>query len=119
MFADPQSVTYATVAKPLPAVGRGSDSSSYKLNDSGTVYALLLSHQFKPRRTRAVARLQRDAFASDPIVPTQNLLASMTATLTVDFPTTGLTAADAQNLANCLIAWATSANVLKLLNGET
>jgi len=66
-----------------------------------------------------VARLQRDAFASDPIVPTQNLLASMTATLTVDFPTTGLTAADAQNLANCLIAWATSANVLKLLNGET
>jgi len=43
----------------------------------------------------------------------------MTSTLTIDFPTTGLTAADAQNLANALIAWATSANILKLANGET
>jgi hypothetical protein len=119
MFADPQSVTYATVAKSLPAVGRGTESSQYKLNDSGTVYVLGLSHQFKPRRTRAVARLQRDAFAADPLVPTNNLLASMTATLTMDFPTTGLTAADAQNLANCLVAWATSANIIKLCNGET
>jgi hypothetical protein len=119
MFSDPQSVTYATVAKSLPAVGRGPEFSQYKLNDAGVVYTLHLSHQFKPRRTRAVARLQRDAFASDPLVPTSNLLASMTSTLTVDFPTTGLTAADAQNLANALVAWATSANILKLANGET
>lgn len=119
MFADPQSVTYATVAKSLAATGRGTDSSQYKLNDAGTVYQLSLSHQFKPQRTRAVARLQRDAFAADPLVPAQNLLASMTATLTIDFPTTGLTAADAQNLGNCLIAWASSANLLKILNGET
>jgi hypothetical protein len=119
MFADPQSLTYATVSKVLPATGRGTDSSAYKLNDSGTVYSLALSHGFKPRRTRAVARLQRDAFASDPVVPAQNLLASMTATLTIDFPTVGLTATDAQNLANCLVAWSTPANLLKLLNGET
>jgi hypothetical protein len=119
MFADPLSITYATVAKSLPAVGRGTDSSQYKLNDSGTVYTLSLSHQFKPRRTRAVARLQRDAFAADPLVPTSNTLASMTTTLTIDFPTTGLTAADAQNLANALTGFATSANILKLCNGET
>jgi hypothetical protein len=119
MFADPQSVTYATVAKSLAATGRGVDSSQYKLNDTGTIYQLNLSHQFKPRRTRAVARLQRDAFASDPLIPTQNLLASMTATITVDFPTVGLTASDAQNLAVCLVGWASSANLLKLLNGET
>lgn len=119
MFADPQSVTYATVAKSLVAVGRNSDTSRYRLNDSGTIYQLDLSHSFKPRRTRAVARLQRDAFAADPLVPTSNTLASMTSTLTIDFPTTGLTAADAQNLANALIAWATSANILKLANGET
>jgi hypothetical protein len=50
---------------------------------------------------------------------TSNVLASMTTTITVDFPTTGLTVTDAQALANALIAWATSANVLKLVSGET
>lgn len=118
MFADPQSVTYSTVAKSLPAIGRGDDSSEYKLNDSGVVYDLLLQHQFKARN-RAVVRLRRDSYASDPIVPTNNVLASMTATLTIDFPNVGLTPADAQALALALVGWATSANILKLVNGET
>jgi len=118
MFADPQSVTYATVAKSLPAIGRNETQSEYKLNDSGVVYDLILAHQFG-KRNRAVARLRRDSFASDPLVPANNILGSMTATLTVDFPTVGLTAADAQALAKALIAWATDANVLKLVNGET
>lgn len=118
MFADPQSVTYATVAKSLPAIGRSANLSEYKLNDSGVIYDLTLSHQFA-KRNRAVARLRRDSYASDPVVPTQNILASMTATLTVDFPTIGLTAADAQNLAKALRDWATDSNILKLVNGET
>lgn len=118
MFSDPQSITYATVAKSLPAIGRGENDSEYQLNDAGTIYNLSLSHQFKARN-RVVARLQRTVYAPDPLVPAQNILASATATVTVDFPNTGLTAADAQNLANALIAWATSANILKLLNGET
>lgn len=119
MFADPQSVTYATVAKSLVRTGTDKDASRYRLNDSGTTYTLDLSHQLKPTRTRAVSRLQRDSFVTDPLVPANSIAASMTATLTIDFPTAGLTAADAQNLANALIAWATSANILKLANGET
>lgn len=119
MFADPQSITYATVAKALVSTGGDGDKTRYRLNDSGVVYTLDLSHQLKPTRTRAVARLQRDSFVSDPLVPANSIAASMTATLTIDFPTVGLTAADAQSLANALIAWATSANVLKLANGET
>jgi len=118
MFTDPQSVTYATVAKSLPTVGRGTDTSVYKLNDSGVVYTMTLGHQFK-RRNRVVARLQRDSFASDPLVPSQNVLASMTATFTMDFPTTGLTTADAQALGAALRDWLTNANILKLANGET
>lgn len=118
MFSDPQSVTYATVAKSLPAVGRTDTQSEYKLNDSGVVYDLILSHQFKARN-RVVARLKRDSFASDPIVPAQNILASMTATLTIDFPAVGLTPTDAQALAKALVGWASDANVLKLCNGET
>jgi len=118
MFADPQSVTYATVAKSLPAIGRTAELSEYKLNDTGVIYDLTLSHQFKARN-RAVARLRRDAFATDPIKPAQNILASMTATFTLDFPVSGYTAADAQALGNALVAWLTSGNILKLANGET
>lgn len=118
MLADPQTVTYATVAKNLPAIGRSENQSEYKLNDSGVVYDLILSHQFKARN-RVVARLRRDAFSADPLVPTQNILASMTATLTIDFPTVGLTATDAQALAKALRDWATDATILKLVNGET
>lgn len=118
MFADPQSVTYATVAKSLPAVGRSDSQSEYKLNDSGVVYDLVLAHQFKARN-RVVARLRRDSFASDPLVPAQNILASATVTLTIDFPNVGLTPVDAQSLAKALIGWCSDANILKLVNGET
>jgi hypothetical protein len=118
VFADPQTVTYATVAKSLPAIGRSENQSEYKLNDSGTVYDLILSHQFKSRN-RCVARLRRDAFSSDPLVPAQNILASATVTLTIDFPQVGLTATDAQNLAKALVGWLSDANILKLVNGET
>lgn len=118
MFADPQSVTYATVAKSLPTIGRSETESEYKLNDSGVVYDLILSHQFKTRN-RVVARLRRDSYASDPLVPAQNVLASMTGTFTLDFPNVGLTAVDVQNLGKALVAFLSDANILKLVNGET
>lgn len=118
MFADPQSVTYNAVAKSLPATGRTDTTSTYALNDSGVTYLLTLSHQFKTRN-RVVARLQRSAYASDPLVPAQNILASATATLTMDFQNTGMTAADVQLLGKALVAWASDANLLKLVNGET
>lgn len=118
MFTDPQSVTYNTVAKSLPAISRSEEASTYALNDSGVQYTLKLSHQFKGRN-RVVARLQRDAYASDPLVPTQNILAGATATFTIDFPRIGMTPADAQSLAKALVGWLSDANVLKLVNGET
>jgi len=118
MFADPTSVTYATVAKSLARIGSTDTQSEYKLNDSGVVYDLILSHQFS-KRNRVVARLRRDAAVTDPLVPAQNILASMTASFTIDFPTTGYTVADAQNLGNALTAFLTSGNILKLANGET
>lgn len=118
MFADPQSVTYATVAKSLPAIGRGDSQSDYKLNDSGVVYSFTVAHQYG-KRNRFVMRLKRDSFVADVLVPSQNIAASMTATFTIDHPTVGLTAADAQSLAKALRDWATDANLLKVLNGET
>lgn len=118
MFTDPQSVTYAAAAKSLPAISRGETSSVYKLNDAGVVYDLTIAHQFKARN-RVNVRLRRDAYATDPLVPTSNLLASMTASFTMDFPTTGYTAADATALGKALVGFLTDANLLKVANGET
>lgn len=118
MLADPQSVTYATVAKSLVKIGSSDTTSEYKLNDSGVVYDLIVSHQFA-KRNRVNVRLRRDSYVSDPLVPANSIAASMTASFTLDFPTSGLTTADAQNLGNALVAWLTSANILKVANGET
>ncbi|DAD51859.1 TPA_asm: coat protein [ssRNA phage Zoerhiza.2_11] len=118
MFPDPQPVTYNTVAKSLPAVGRSADQSVYKLNDAGTVYELTLSRSNKARN-RSVARLQRTLAVTDPIVPAQNITASATVTFTMDFPTAGLTLADVQSLGKAMVGFLTDANLLKLAGGET
>jgi len=119
MFTDPQSVTYATVAKSLPAIGRNDLQSEYKLNDSGgVVYDLILGHQFKARN-RVFARLRRDSIQTDPLIPAQNIPAGMTATLTLDYPSVGLVNTDVQSLAKALVAFCSDANLLKLINGET
>jgi hypothetical protein len=118
VLSDPQSVTYAAVAKSLPKIGGDSESSTYRLNDAGTIYTLVVSHAFK-RRNRAVARLTRDSYVADPLISANSIAAGMTATVTLDFPTAGLLPADVQSLANALTAWFTSAQALKLINGET
>lgn len=118
MFTDPQTVTYATVGKSLPAIGRNESQSEYKLNDNGVIYDLIISHQFKTRN-RVVARLQRIASSTDPLIPSQNILASATVTFTIDFPTVGFLPVDNQNLGNTLVLWLTAANILKMVNGET
>jgi hypothetical protein len=118
MFTDPQTITYLTVAKILPTISRGQEISEYKLNDAGTVYALSVGHQFKARN-RVFVRLRRDAYAPDPLVPTNNILASATASMTIDFPNIGMLPVDIQGLANALTGFASSANILKMINGET
>lgn len=118
MLTDPQTITYATVAKNLPAISRGTDSSEYKLNDNGTIYDLLVGHAFKARN-RVFTRLRRDVYAADPIVPAQNILASATCSLTMDFPTVGMTQTDVQNLAKALVGYLVDATLLKLITGET
>lgn len=119
MFSDPQSITYNAVAKSLVCTGRTADQSTYELNDAGVKYKLTLLHQFK-KRNRVVARLQRDSYASDPLVPAQNILASMTATVTFDFPNIGITTTDVGYLVSALMGWITSGtNIAKLANGET
>lgn len=118
MFADPQSVTYNSVAKSLPAIGRSPEQSVYKLVAADAEYELTLSHSFKTRN-RVVARLKRTAVVSDVLVPAQNLTASATVTITADFPSNGFALADVQKHLMALRDWASDGNLLKLVGGET
>jgi len=119
VFADPQALTYNSVAKSLPAIGRNETQSEYKLSeDTGVVYDFVISHQFKARN-RCVARLRRDAIVADPLNTGRSILASSSATFTVDRPASGFTLTDVQNLGKALRDWLTDANILKMLNGET
>lgn len=117
MLSDPQSVTYNTVAKSLVRSSSGDRMSEYRLNDSGTLYLLRTGHTFA-KRNRVFARLARDAYVADPVVPTQNLFAGSVVTLSIDWSSIGQTATDAQNIAKALVAWASDATLLKLINGE-
>lgn len=118
MFSDPLSVTYATVAKSLPSIGRGPTGSQYRLDDAGVVYDLQLSRTYA-KRNRFVARLTRTSNVTDPLIPANSIVASMSATVTLDLPAAGLSAVDAQNLGNALVGFLTSSNILKLAGGET
>lgn len=118
MLSDPLGITYASVAKNLPKIGTTENESVYRLNDSGVVYTARVSHQFG-KRNRAVVRLQRDSTVTDPLIPANSIPVSMTATITLDYPVSGLTTADIQNLGNALVGWSTSSNLLKIANGET
>lgn len=118
MFSDPQSVTYSTVSKSLPAVGRSADGSDYKGVFIDAEYSLRVAHTFKARN-RTVARLQRTATVTDPLVPANSIVVSGTATFTLDFPSAGMTLAQAQALGSALRDWLTDANILKMVGGET
>lgn len=118
MLVDPFPITYSGAAKNLARIGTSENESIYRLDDSGTVYTVRVSHQFA-KRNRAVVRITRDSAVTDPLIPANSMAVSMTATLTMDFPVSGLTTTDAQLLAKALVGWATDANLLKIANGET
>lgn len=112
-FADPQSVTVATVAKSLPRIdGPGAFQTADGL------YALNISHSSNDRYRHSV-QLKFSDVVANPLVPAQNLPSYISVGVTINHPKTGLDRATAINVANALIAWATPANVTKLVGAES
>lgn len=119
-FADPQSVTIATVANPLPRIGSGQNTGTFSKAD-GTV-KLSVSHQYG-KRTRRQARLDFSKIAPDPLISSTNIKYSMSAYVVVDVPVTGFTIDEQKTIVDALSAWlatgAGAANITtKLLGGE-
>jgi hypothetical protein len=116
MFADPQSVTVNAVAQSLPAIERNGQSSIYKKDDGA--YKLTISHAYG-KRNRFTVRLDAQKIAADPLASANNQLYSTSAYLVIDGPTVGYTNAELRDISVALTGFCTSANLLKVLGGET
>jgi len=117
MFSDPQSVTVNAVAQSLPAISRNGDSSLYQKDDA--TYKLTVAHQYKPARKRFTVRLDSNKVAADPLTSANNQVYSVSAYLVVDAPIVGYSNSELQQLTSALTAWLSSANILKVVGGET
>lgn len=115
-LADPQSVTISGSSVDLPRTGMTSGTGEFSSADGQTFLSVLHSSS---RRTRHTVKLQKSEIVSDPLVPSQNQNVSYSAHIVVDVPKNGVSAADAIALADALVAWATSANLTKVVGGES
>lgn len=117
MLSDPQTVTVNAVAQTLAAISRDDFKSVYR-EDIGE-YTLTISHQETAKRNRRVVRLDRQIIAADPFIPAQNVTQSVSYYLVIDAPLAGFTNTQMKDDVLGLCAWLSSANVLKVLGGES
>lgn len=117
MFADPQTVTVNAVAQELAAISRADGRSVYR-EDNGE-YELVISHNEGAKRDRRTVRLNRRKTTTDPFIPAQNVEVSHSVYLVIDTPVAGFSNTEMDQDIAGLVAWLTSANVLKVLGGES
>jgi len=115
-FADPQSVTVNAVAQSLPNISREKSASAYRTSDG--VYSLKISSQ-EGKRNRRTVRLDFQKIAADPFEPAVNDKFTGSVYLVVDAPPTGYTNTEIKDISLGLTGWLTSANILKVLGGES
>lgn len=117
MFADPQSVTVNSVAQSLAAISRNDLKSIYRKDDGS--YTFAIGHVFGSARNRFNVRLDHTKLVSDPFVSANNIRVSSSVYLVMDMPILGYTNTEIKDMTLGLTGWATSANLLKVLGGET
>jgi hypothetical protein len=110
-------VTVNAVAQTLAAISREPMKSTYR-EDVGE-YELVISHQETAKRNRRVVRLNRTIVTTDPFIPAQNVEVTSSYYLVMDLPLAGLTSTQMKDDVLGIAAWLTSANVLKVLGGES
>jgi hypothetical protein len=115
MFSDPQTVTVDTVAKTLPAVVRGESQSKYLEADGE--HQLDISSTYS-KRDRSVVKLTHKKTAADPL-SAETVNVSTSIYLVMDRPKFGYDIADIDDLVQALTLWLTTANVGKVLGGES
>lgn len=116
MFTDPQSVTVNAVPISLPRVAVGDQVATYRSADEAV--QMRVSHQSTKGRKRRMVRLDQTIIAADPLTA-ENVSQKAGVYLVVDEPNIGFTDAQLDYLVDALVAWLSSANIAKLLGGES
>lgn len=116
MLADPQSVTINAVAVSVPRTQMGPTANTYTSADGNTTF--VVKQNTTASRFRREIRLSQSKVAADPISGLNKAL-GVSVYLVVDEPKSGFTDTEIGYLIDALKAWATSANYLKVLGGES
>lgn len=114
-YSDPQSVTVGANSVSLARTGSSSTSGTFRSSDQK--YSLDVRHSSGTRERHNV-KLSFADVVGNPLVPSQNIAVSTAVNLTIDHPRNGLTAGVICDIAEALAAWATEANLAKLVGGE-
>lgn len=114
-FADPQTITVATVAKTLNLILNDKTKSVYTKDD--LEYTFTISHQQSGKRTRRMVRVDRKKVAADPLTAINSEM-NLGIYLVIDEPPFGFTDTEMWDVVAALSAWLTNANVLKVLSAQ-
>jgi hypothetical protein len=115
MFTEPQTVTVATVAKPLPRVSFGDRKGIFEDSNGNR---LSFSHTFG-RRNRHIVRLDNTMTAADPLLDGVSRQYSMSVQLIIDVPPVGFSNQQQIDIAKALSDYCTAANLTKVVGGES
>lgn len=115
-YSDPQSVTVDGTPVTLARTGQSMTKGEFSSEDRK--HQLLISHESNSRY-RHLAQLRFNDLVDNPLVPDQKIAVSTWAHLVVDMPKNGLSTAQVADIADAIVAWATPANVAKLIAGES
>jgi hypothetical protein len=121
MFADPHTLTVATLPVVLPRVGSGVDVGTFRLDGASSQYKLTFSHTYG-KRARHMARIDHSKITVDPLIPATNAPFSMSCYIVIDAPLVGYTAAELKEKTDALtllLTQSSGANLTKLLAGES
>lgn len=114
-FADPQTLTVATVAKTCNLVNSDGTKSIYQTADGE--YKFTISHLTSGKRTRRLVRIDRTAVAADPLTAV-NASVSLGIYLVIDEPPFGFSDTEISDVVAAFCVWLSGANVLKVLSAQ-
>lgn len=115
-LADPQTLTINGAAVSLPRTGLTLTEGGFRSGDQ--TVTLEVQHS-EGKRKRHVVKATTSTIVADPLVPSVNTPVSYSAHIVFDGPRQGVTALQLQKLGEALVGWATSANIGKVIAGES
>lgn len=115
-FPDSQSVTVGAATVALARTGMSLTEGRYASADRK--YDLKIMHS-NNKRYRHVAQLKFSDVVQNELAPDRKIPVQAHAHLVVDLPINGVASTTAVDLAKAIVAWATPANLAKLIASES